>query len=266
MFFVFFLHFCQMILKLAWRNIWRNPQRSLLTLGSLVVALCCSLLMQSQQEGTYQQIIQKAVKNHLGHLQIHDIQALSSVATAHLLSENLVEDFSKNKLFEEDTFVPRLVSQAMVFGEGQSYQNVALWGVHLTKENALSNVKKHITSGEYFASISEKSILIGETLAQKLGRRVGECLTLQIQTAKGTSLKVSFLIKGIFRLPVQSSHKRLIYLPLKTAQDVLEAPHKISYYAIILKNPAQIALKKSLLMQQFQKENITISTWKTAQP
>lgn len=257
-----------MIIKLAWRNSWRNLRRSVLTLGSLVVALCCVLLMQAQQAGTYQHILYEAVSNHLGHLQIHhsrDVQ-LTALASHHFLPEKLFDDLQKSKIRDEGAFVPRLVYQAIVFGKAQSYQHVALWGIHLTQEDALSQVSQHIVSGTYFESSSEKNILIGEELAQKFEFRVGDKLRLHAQTIGGRLLETSYTIKGIFRLPTGTLNKRLVCLPLTTAQNFLQLPNKLSYLAILLKNPEKLSYQKTALEVQLNGKNCRVSTWQVTQP
>ena len=56
--------------KMAWRNIWRNPRRSVLTI--LAIAFACTLLvfMLSWQFGSYDTMINSTVKIHTGHLQV----------------------------------------------------------------------------------------------------------------------------------------------------------------------------------------------------
>ena len=59
-------------LKLAWRNLWRNRRRTLITVASIFFGVLLSTLMSSMQEGTYSSMIDNVVKFYSGYAQIHD--------------------------------------------------------------------------------------------------------------------------------------------------------------------------------------------------
>ena len=60
-----------MLIKLAWRNIWRNKKRSFITITAIVVAVFLAILMRSMQLGMYDNMIQNVVGSYSGHVQIH---------------------------------------------------------------------------------------------------------------------------------------------------------------------------------------------------
>ena len=56
--------------KMAWRNIWRNPRRTILTICAIAFASLLLVFMLSFQFGSYETMINTSVKIHTGHLQI----------------------------------------------------------------------------------------------------------------------------------------------------------------------------------------------------
>ena len=58
-------------LKLAWRNLWRNKRRTLITVSSIFIAVLLSALMKSMQEGSYESMVDMAVKFYSGAIQVH---------------------------------------------------------------------------------------------------------------------------------------------------------------------------------------------------
>ncbi|MGB5872863.1 MAG: ABC transporter permease, partial [Bacteroidota bacterium] len=58
-------------LQLAWRNIWRNKRRTLISISSVFFAVVLALLMRSMQLGSYEYMIQNAVKLSTGYVQVH---------------------------------------------------------------------------------------------------------------------------------------------------------------------------------------------------
>ena len=59
------------IVILAWRNIWRNKRRTLITTGSMSFAILLALVMRSMEIGSYSYMIDSVVHSYTGHLQVH---------------------------------------------------------------------------------------------------------------------------------------------------------------------------------------------------
>ena len=62
-----------MLFKLAWRNIWRNKRRTIITIVSIVFAVILSSLMRSMQLGSYERMIDNSVRFYTGYIQIHKL-------------------------------------------------------------------------------------------------------------------------------------------------------------------------------------------------
>ena len=60
-----------MILKIAWRNIYRNKKRSLITITSVFAALFLIILMRALQFGFYDKLIETVVESYAGYVEIH---------------------------------------------------------------------------------------------------------------------------------------------------------------------------------------------------
>src|ERR1035437_3109743 len=59
------------IFRLAWRNIWRNKRRTLLTAASIFLAIFLALIVRSLQTGWFDNLIEIAIQSYTGHIQIH---------------------------------------------------------------------------------------------------------------------------------------------------------------------------------------------------
>ena len=59
------------LIQLAWRNLWRNKRRTLITSASVFFGVVLSSYMTSMQEGSYAQMIRTIVNSYSGYLQIH---------------------------------------------------------------------------------------------------------------------------------------------------------------------------------------------------
>ena len=59
-----------MLLKLAWRNVWRNKRRSVITIAMVALAVFLAICMRSMQLGTYDRMIEGLVKYSTGYVRI----------------------------------------------------------------------------------------------------------------------------------------------------------------------------------------------------
>ena len=60
-----------MLLKLAWRNLWRNKRRTFITAASIFFAVLLAIVMNSLNEGVYDKMIQNVVGFYTGYVQVH---------------------------------------------------------------------------------------------------------------------------------------------------------------------------------------------------
>ncbi|MBW2052970.1 MAG: hypothetical protein JRF41_09355, partial [Deltaproteobacteria bacterium] len=57
-----------MIVRLAWRSIWRNRRRTLITVSSIGLGLTCAIFFIAMADGVYVQLINDAVRMQAGHV------------------------------------------------------------------------------------------------------------------------------------------------------------------------------------------------------
>ncbi len=60
-----------MLFKLAWRNIWRNRNRSLITMSAVASAVLLAVVTVSLQKGVFENLIKDLVSLYSGYIQVH---------------------------------------------------------------------------------------------------------------------------------------------------------------------------------------------------
>ncbi len=177
----------QQYFKLAWRNLWRNRRRTLITLASVLMAVVLAIGIRSFQKGVYGNMIGNAVRFSTGYIQVH--------------AKGYWEDQSINNSFEPGSelktalnkdqnislTVPRLESFALA-SSGPHTKGVEVIGIDPAKEEAMNNLKGKIIAGKYFReNVSGQGILIGDGMAHYLQLNLGDTLVLLGQGYHGST-------------------------------------------------------------------------------
>src|SRR5574339_303992 len=139
-----------MILKLVWRNIWRNKRRTLITMASVTFAVMLAVTMKSLQKGVFDHLVKNMVNYYSGYMQIHkvgyhDEQVLDNSFN---YSDQLIHSLKSNS--NVTGIVARIESFALASSESSTH-GCLLVGTQPENENALTGLKSKITLGQYFS-------------------------------------------------------------------------------------------------------------------
>ena len=113
--------------------------------------------------------------------------------------------------------VSPMVSGAGLALRGEAVLSIALMGVDLERYDRMIGLRAKVVAGS--ARLEPGEAIVGRELAQDLGVRVGDRLTVQTTTS-GESLRVTALVD----LGVRDLNRRTVIVPLRAAQNLLALP------------------------------------------
>ncbi len=113
--------------------------------------------------------------------------------------------------------VSPMVSGAGLALRGEAVLSVALMGVELERYDRMIGLRSKVVSGT--ARLEPGEAIVGRELAQDLGVRVGDRLTVRTTTSN-ESLRVTALVD----LGVRDLNRRTVIVPLRAAQNLLALP------------------------------------------
>ncbi|MCB0696364.1 MAG: ABC transporter permease [Chitinophagales bacterium] len=248
-------------LKLAWRNIWRNKKRTLITLASIFLAVLLAISMRSMQKGTYANMIGNAVRFSTGYIQVHakgywDKPSINNSFESDDILDSLLVNNHNISLA-----VPRLENFVLA-SSGDHTKGVQIVGIDPNKENELNNISGKITIGEYFTA-DDNGILIGDGIADYLELSVGDTIILLGQGYQGMTAAGKFPISGIFHFPDDRMNNLLAYLTLNTAQELFAAYGRYTSMSIMLNHPNKLNQTRHNLQLALNNEDWEVMKWQT---
>ena len=253
-----------MLLKLAWRNIWRNKRRTLITASSIFFAVVFSAFMISLQNGGWGRMIDNVINYYVGYGQIHlkgyqdepDINSLFSYPGEFANMPDGIDHLTE--------LVPRLESFTLASFENQT-RGAFISGVDPVSENAMTHLQDRITEGTYFA-VDDKEVLLGEGLAKYLKIGVGDTLTLISQGYHGVNAAANYPVKGLLHFAPPDLNRRMIYLPLKEAQYFFGSGDKISTLVLHIDDKKNLESIQKGLYSLLDMEQYELIRWEKLVP
>jgi len=206
-------------IKMAWRNIWRNSRRSVLTILAIVFATMLLVFMLSFQFGSYDTMINTAVKIHTGHVQVQAEGYRNKMDVRLVVPDPGAVDDVIRDIPEIETYTSRANAFSLVSSSDRTY-GVLLTGIDPEREAKVSTLKKLVRRGEYLAQEDTDMALVGELLAENLKVNIGDELVALGQGRDGSVAAAVLKIKGIFSSGEDKFDRNSIQMPLGYFQDV----------------------------------------------
>jgi ABC-type lipoprotein release transport system permease subunit len=250
-------------LKIAWRNLWRNKRRTIITGLSVLFAFSLALIMRSMELGSYDLMVDSAVKTSTGYIQIHasgywDDKTIDNTFTG---SDNLQKRILQ--IPHITNCIPRLESFALI-SSGETTKGIAVIGTDPEKEDEVSALHKRVIKGNYFTK-DDQGVLIGEALATYLKVDVNDTIVLLSQGYHGESAQGAFTVKGILQFTSPDMSSSMLYLPLQAAQTLYSTPQRLTSISILLDNKKNInSVDKAL--KTIDPEKLEVMTWRELLP
>ena len=254
-----------MHLKLAWRNIWRNRRRTIITVSSILFAVVCALFIESLERGAHNLMINNMTSFNTGHIQIQDYRYEDepSLDNAFLYDEELLQEIEQSSAFIDFT-VPRIEAFMLAAGDDLARGAMVL-GIDPDAEQKLNSLEDRLTEGWFFED-GDGSVVLGSGLAGRLNLSVGDTLALIGQGRFGMTASGLFEVSGLVNHPVRDMNNQLVYISLSDAQWLLSAD---GYITNLLISPQRLRDTDELARQLkagLSDEELRVLTWEEMLP
>ena len=207
------------VLRLAWRNLWRHQRRTWLTVGAMVFANTLLVFMISMQFGMYGLMIENTLKLFTGHMQVQapgykdDQKMRQTVANIAPLAASLRAKFPNERI------AARGQAFALASSKDRSY-GIAILGVEPEFEPQVSSIPGLVKDGRYVRGNTATEIVIGAVLARNLRVKIGDELTLLGSGLDGSFAAAVVTVVGIFDSGVVEVDRSIAQIPLGAFQDI----------------------------------------------
>lgn len=247
------------IIKIAWRNIWRNKRRTFITVASIMFALFFAIIMRGFQKGSYAKMKENAIESYSGYLQIQKKGYWDdkNINNSMFLDAQIVRNLESDS--RVSVIIPRLESFALA-SSGESTKGVMVTGIDPEKEDKMTRIKSYLKRGSFIDS-SDKSIMVAEGLAEFLRLKVNDTLVLFSSGYHGTTAAGLYPVKGILKLPTPEMNKSTVYLALPEAQQLFSAEKRTTAMVFDLTDLDHLEALEQDVRQIIDSERYEVMGW-----
>jgi len=227
------------LLKLAWRNLWRNPRRTFITMTAIAFGYVMLLFVACLMAGLRWQMIENGTCLVMSQIQVHAPGYYPSRSIQKTMGGRQGTDISKmlaTIAADRSVFAaaPRVYGYGLLSAAHRS-AGVELMGVLPDQEPKITILNSQITKGSYLAARMPKGADIGDKLASTIGIGVGSEIVLLTQAADGSIGNDVYRVVGIFHTGLDSVDRGLVLMSLPALQDLLHlAPARVHEVGIKL--------------------------------
>jgi putative ABC transport system permease protein len=238
------------MLKIAFRNIFRQKRRSILTALSMFGGFVLAAFFIGFSEGTYNGIIDTFTRNQMGHIQVHHRDYLDRPSLYKTI-DNLPEiEGILGQVDKVDSWSPRIYSAGLASVSEKSV-GVRIIGIDPVKEDRTTKFHEKIKEGTMFSTASANEVIIGKGLAKLLKGGVGDDVVVVSQAADGSIANDSYKIVGIVDSGDEIGDRASFYLPLAAAQELLVLAGRVHEIAVTVKSLHDVDFVDKILVKKF---------------
>jgi len=266
----------KILLRLAWRNVWRNTRRSVLTIAAVAFGLAMCIYTYAIALGSHNQMIRDAVGVYAGHIQIHAKGWEDNKTLEYLIEEpqkvmDAVPDDYRVEGAAPRVGTPGLISRKLVdAGNGSSREEntqfAMLVGMDPAAEKELIDLPDKIREGEFLSAEDPDGLILGAELAEALGVKVGDRVLLWTQDYYESLQAKFFFVRGIYRAGSLELDGGYVFAPLASMSSFLKTDNMLTTVAVRLSDPKYLDAVTKEIESRLDPEVYETLTWEEFMP
>ncbi len=228
------------LIKMAWRNVWRNWRRTVIAGIAIALGLTLILFFDGMLNGMDEALYGNTVRLQGGNVQIHAPgfrEKANSLPLLPLTDPGLMVDAA---LAQTNVIAAsqRIRTGGMVSNR-EGTLSVAITGIEPERELKVSMIAENIIQGRWLEANDEDVLLIGQEMADSLEVGVGDRVTLVGRATHQQMRNRTMTIVGVYDIGMADIEKSLVYISLLEAQTLFDLRDQATEIAVYLAQVGQ---------------------------
>ncbi len=249
------------MIRIAFRNLFRQRRRSLLTLLTMMGGFVLAAFSIAWADGTYNSVIEAFTRNRLGHIQIHSGDYLDQPS----LYKSIGDVSSVGEQLAHVDGVVHWTPRIFAYGLGSVEDRAAavrLIGIDPSRENAATSFSNKIISGGTLGAEPAHEMILGQGLARQLKAAIGSELVIVSQAADGSIANDLYTVTGILDSGDPMADRLDCYLHLADVQELMVMEGRVHEIAIIVDELKRVETVAQSIRTVLHDEALRVESWR----
>ncbi len=251
--------------RVAWRNLWRNPRRTALTLSAIAFGLFLTVLMTATQDRSFADLIDSAARMGGGHVTVQhpEYQQTPTLTRTVARADEVV------RIAQADPnvlrAVPRIRGQGMIATAHASYGAYVVGYDPAAEDASTLGFLDGEVHGELLGPDGGTGVVLGADLARRLGVDIGDKVVYTLLNKEGEIVGALGRVRGTVRTGAGSLDGALVLVPLSRLREQLATgPHEATQVAIFLRDPRKAAPTARRLGPKIRAHGVALTWYEVA--
>jgi ABC-type lipoprotein release transport system permease subunit len=221
------------LFALAWKNLWRNRRRTLITLAALSLSLMLVQAFHNLSFGVYAGMIDSGVRAGSGHIAVYRGDYATSRDEKLFFPAGELP-MAVAALPEVLAALPRVYLPGLAQSSRES-RGILLTGVDPAPERAVNPFLRGLDDDQMLRSADDRDALVGERLLRELKLEPGNKFVVTVQSRSGELVSELFRVRGVVKTGIREIDRSLIMVDRRRAAAIGGIPDEIHELAVVLR-------------------------------
>lgn len=251
------------LVRIAWRNLWRNPRRTGLTAAATVFALVLTIWSLSLAAGSHERWIDTIVRIYPGHVEVSAVGYRDNHTLDYGMQLSERARLALDALPARTGWAPRLEAWALVIPDREGSLGRASWlvGVDPERESGVSRLPAMVAEGRFLDGAPGFELVLGKMLAENLDASVGDSVILLSTDYYGSQAADRFRLVGTVSVGDPAFDDYAAIVRLADLQTFLEFEGGLSHVALFTDDGEDTGTLERRLAAIFTAESFEITPW-----
>ncbi len=255
-----------MELLLAWRNIWRNPRRTVIIMIAVIIGIWTMIALTSLMRGMVNDMFENGISTLTGDIKLYASGYHNDPSIEYRIDDpNSVMSEIAKALPYDSKYAARVRVNAIASNARHSI-GLTLVGIDPDKEAGVSFIGNGVVGGRMISEDDNNAIVIGQALLEKFETRIGHKLILMSQDSQNEIASRAFKIVGVYRAKLQSTEKQYVFASKHSAQKMLGIGNGVSEISIVINDHEKYEQTAQNIRAILKNSDIEVYTWKDLLP